>query len=72
MSSLCSHRSEKSNKVNSNNKTQLPVETIGSQEIGRNCSGSPQTIESLKEKCQSKIKTEKRGSCKSQNKKTGG
>ena len=33
--------------------------------------GSWQTIESLEEKCQSDIKTKKRGSCKFQNKKTG-
>ena len=34
--------------------------------------GSRQTIESLEEKCQSDIKTKKRSSCKSQNRKTGG
>ena len=34
--------------------------------------GSRQTLESLEEKCQPDIKTEKRGSCRSQNRKIGG
>ena len=33
---------------------------------------APQTIGSLEEKCQPDIKIEKRGSCRSQNRKTGG
>ena len=34
--------------------------------------GSRQIVESLEEKCWSDIKTEKRGSCRSQNRKIGG
>ena len=34
--------------------------------------GSRQTVESLEEKCQPDVKTEKRGSCRSQNRKTCG
>ena len=34
--------------------------------------GSRQTVESLEEKCQPNIKTKKRGSCRSQNRKTCG